>query len=160
MFAAISLGAALAQAGAGTEVTIYNQGFALVKELRQMQLRQGRQSIAVEDVAQLIETNSVGIKSLTDPTGFEVLEQNYQYDLISPIAILNKAVGAKITFHRVLPNGQKEAVSGVLLSSPTAVVNGVSGRTTKRSWVITSSTVIFSAKRSISSPRWIIMLVG
>lgn len=110
-----------------TEVTIYNQGFGLVKEVRTMMLKSGRQKIAVEDVAEQIETNSVGIRSITDPGGFEVLEQNYQYDLISPLAILNKAVGKTIKFHRVLPNGTREVIEGVLISSPTAVVGGSEG---------------------------------
>jgi hypothetical protein len=121
------LGLALAQAASANEITVYNQGFALVKESRQISLRQGRQTVAVEDVASQIETNSVGIKSLTDPDGFSVLEQNYQYDLISPTAILNKAVGKSIRFHRVLPNGAKETLSGTLVSSPTAVVGDAQG---------------------------------
>lgn len=111
----------------GTELTIYNQGFALVKEVRQMTLKPGRQTVTVEDVAQQIETNSVGVKSLSDPNGFTVLEQNYQYDLISPLAILNKAVGGRVTFLRVLPNGTKESISGTLISSPTAVVGNQNG---------------------------------
>jgi hypothetical protein len=127
MLLGYALGVAIAQTASGTEVTVYNQGFGLVKEVRQMSLRQGRQSVAVEDVAAMIETNSVAIKSLTDPAGFSVLEQNYQYDLISPIAILNKAVGKTIRFHRVLPNGAKEVLTGILVSSPTAVVGNAEG---------------------------------
>lgn len=110
-----------------TEVTIYNQGFALIKEVRSLNLTSGRQSVAVEDVAAQIETSSVGIRSLTNPGGFQVLEQNYQFDLISPIAILNKAVGQKIKLHRTLPNGSKETISGTLISSPTAVVGSQGG---------------------------------
>lgn len=123
-----AVGLALAQ-GAPTqnELTVYNQGFALVKEVRSMNIRQGRQTVAVEDVAEQIETNSVSIKSLTDAAGFSVLEQNYQYDLISPIAILNKAVGKTIRFHRVLPNGAKELLIGTLVSSPTAIVGNAQG---------------------------------
>lgn len=128
MFLSYALGLALTQtAPSQNEVTVYNQGFALIKEVRQLNLRQGRQTVAVEDVAEQIETNSVSIKSLTDPGGFAVLEQNYQYDLISPIAILNKAVGKTIRFHRVLPNGAKELLSGTLVSSPTAVVGNAQG---------------------------------
>ncbi len=127
MHLASFLGLLVAQAASSNEITVYNQGFALVKENRQISLRQGRQTVAVEDVASQIETNSVGIKSLTDPDGFSVLEQNYQYDLISPTAILNKAVGKSIRFHRVLPNGVKETLSGTLVSSPTAVVGDAQG---------------------------------
>lgn len=127
MYLSYFVGFALAQASSANEITVYNQGFALVKENRQISLKSGRQTVAVEDVASQIETNSVGIKSLTDPNGFSVLEQNYQYDLISPTAILNKAVGKSIRFHRVLPNGVKETLSGTLVSSPTAVVGDANG---------------------------------
>ncbi|MFQ3586903.1 MAG: DUF4139 domain-containing protein [Fimbriimonadaceae bacterium] len=126
------LGLALMQPAApaapsANELTIYNQGFALVKEVRLLDVRTGRQTIAVEDVAEQIETNSVGIRSLTNPQGFVVLEQNYRYDLISPIAILNKAVGGRVRLNRVLPNGVKETIQGTLISAPTAVVGDASG---------------------------------
>jgi hypothetical protein len=129
MFFSYAIGLAIAQTAApsANEVTVYNQGFGFIKETRQISVRQGRQSVAVEDVAAQIETNSVGIKSLTDANGFSVLEQNYQYDLISPTAILNKAVGHSIKFHRVLPNGAKETLTGTLVSSPTAVVGDAQG---------------------------------
>lgn len=107
---------------AGTEVTIYNQGFALVKEVRQFDLAAGRGKVAVDNVAALIEPNSVGFRTLSSNGTISVLEQNYQYDLISVEAILNKAVGKRITFNRVLPNGHREQVSGTLLSAPSAIV--------------------------------------
>lgn len=115
--------AAQASQPSQTELTVYNQGFALVKEQRSINLQRGMQEVRVEDVAQMIESDSVAIRSLTEEGSFTVLEQNYQYDLISPIAILNKAVGKHITFHRVLPNGEKESIRGILLSAPTAVVS-------------------------------------
>ncbi len=109
------------------ELTIYNQGFALVKQQRALELRTGMQEVRIEDVAQLIEVNSVGIRSLTQAGSFSVLEQNYQYDLISPAAILNKVVGKQVVFNRVLPNGSKERIVGTLLSAPTAVVGNANG---------------------------------
>jgi hypothetical protein len=127
MILSMLAGLALAQGPTFNEVTVYNQGFALVKENRLVTLTTGRQHVAIEDVPSMIEPSSVGIKSLTDPNAFEVLEQNYQYDLISPIAILNKAVGSRVRFIRVLPNGAKEVLEGVLLSSPTAVVGNQDG---------------------------------
>jgi hypothetical protein len=110
-----------------TDLTIYNGGFALVKEQRSLDLRAGMQEVAIQDVAQMIEANSVAIKSLSAPGSFSVLEQNYQYDLISPIAILNKAVGSVITFNRVLPDGTKERLSGTLMSAPTQMVSDMNG---------------------------------
>lgn len=112
-----------------SELTVYNQGFALVKEHRTFQLKQGLQKVAVEDVAQLIEANSVGIRSTSRPGSFSVLEQNYQYDLISVQAILAKAVGKSIVFNRVLPDGKKERIVGTLLSAPTSVISDSNGGT-------------------------------
>lgn len=127
MILGLAFGMILQSAPTANEVTIYNQGFGLIKEQRSFDLKQGRQTVAVENVAAMIEPSSVGIKSLTDPNSIEVLEQNYQYDLISPIAILNKAVGKHIRFVRVLPNGNKEVLSGILVSSPTAIVGTENG---------------------------------
>ena len=109
-----------------TELTIYNQGFGLVKETRKFSFRQGRQTISVEDVPSLIQPTSVGIRGLTDANAFSVLEQNYQYDLISPQAILNKSVGKRIRFVRSVGN-LKEVVEGTLLSSPIAIVANPQG---------------------------------
>ena len=110
-----------------TELTIYNQGFGLVKELRHLNLKAGRQTVAIEDVASLIESESVGFRSLTNPKGLNVLEQNYQYDLINPQAILNKSVGKKVRFIRTIGN-QRDVLEGTLLSSPTSVVSNQDGR--------------------------------
>lgn len=120
-------GMLLASQPISTDLTIYNGGFALVKEQRSLDLKAGMQEISVQDVAQMIEANSVAIKSLSAPGSFSVLEQNYQYDLISPLAILNKAVGGTITFNRVLPDGTKERLTGTLMSSPTQMVSNSNG---------------------------------
>ena len=113
-------------------LTIYNDGFALVREQRELDLTDGPQSVLVEDVAQMIEANSVSVRSLSHPGSIRVLEQNYQYDLVSPMAILNKSVGQPIRFHRMLANGTKEVVSGTLISAPYPTVadaNGGTGQT-------------------------------
>lgn len=96
-----------------TEITVYNQGFGLVKEARSLALKKGRQTVGIEDVAAMIDPSSVSIRSLTAPEGLSVLEQNYQYDLIGPASILAKAVGERL---RIV--GPKETIEGVLISSP------------------------------------------
>jgi hypothetical protein len=126
MLKMLALASAAASAPSGVEVTVYNQGFALVKEQRQFDLRAGRQQVAVEDVAEQIETNSVAVSQIGAKT-FSLLEQNYQYDLVSPVAILNKAVGGTIALNRVLPDGKKERIVGTLVSSPTAMVSDANG---------------------------------
>ncbi|MBX3097693.1 MAG: hypothetical protein KF812_12620 [Fimbriimonadaceae bacterium] len=127
MITTIALAASVASPAKSASLTIYNDGFALVKEVRELNLTAGEQDVTVEDVAQMIEANSVAVKSLTAPGSFSVLEQNYQYDLISPQAILAKAVGQPIAFNRILPNGQKERIAGVLLSAPYSIVSDSNG---------------------------------
>lgn len=109
-----------------TEITIYNQGFALVKENRLLDIKRGRQVLQIEDVASQIDPTSVGFRSLSNPNGLAVLEQNYQFDLISPLAILNKSVGQKVIVRRVVGNGY-QSVEGTLLSAPTSMVPDENG---------------------------------
>ncbi len=121
--------AIVAAAPAQCEITVYNQGFGLVKEIRKVSLKEGRQTVAIEDVAQLIDPSSVGFRSVGNSSLFNLLEQNYQYDLISPNAILNKSVGLKVRLTRTIAN-QKEVLEGTLISSPTSVVNSNEGGST------------------------------
>jgi len=109
-----------------TEITVYNQGLGFIKDVRNVRLKKGVQNVLIEDVAQLIDATSVGFKCLNNPGSVSVLEQNYQYDLISPQAILEKSVGKRVRFTRSMGN-TKESVQGVLLSSPTSVVNTGNG---------------------------------
>lgn len=118
--------AAMATAPISNEVTVYNQGFGLIKETRSLNLKAGRQTVAVEDVAAMIEPSSVSIQSLRDKGSIRVLEQNYQYDLISPLAILNKSVGQKVRFVRYFGT-QREVLEGTLISAPTAIVGTPEG---------------------------------
>lgn len=119
----LSIGLAIALLVPGTtEVTIYNQGLGFVKDVRTLRLKAGQQSVVVEDVAQLIDATSVGFKCLNNPGSVSVLEQNYQYDLVSPQAILEKSVGKRIRLTRAIAN-KKETLEGVLLNSPTSVVS-------------------------------------
>lgn len=124
-------GLLLAGKPSGVEVTIYNQGFGLVKEARVLSLRAGRQSIAVEDVAAQIDPTSVGVRG----AGFQLLEQNYQFDLISPAAILAKSVGQRVRLIRTVGN-QRDVLEGTLMSSPTAVVGGQEGASMQYNGVV------------------------
>jgi hypothetical protein len=81
-------------------VTIYNDNFGLVREERSVTLGEGRVELAYADVSAHIEPETVQIKSLTDPSGLSVLEQNYRYDLLSPGTLLKKYVGKKLRVAR------------------------------------------------------------
>ncbi|HRI44822.1 MAG TPA: hypothetical protein PLL78_12820 [Fimbriimonadaceae bacterium] len=108
------------------EITIYNDDFALVKDTRRLNVPAGVSTVDVQDVAARIEPSSVAMRSLGP--SMMVLEQNYQYDLMSPEAILRKAIGQRVRFNRVLPDGRSEFVDGVLLSDNGPIVSTDGGR--------------------------------
>ncbi|MGE5606679.1 MAG: hypothetical protein ACM3YE_13445 [Bacteroidota bacterium] len=83
------------QPGEGVELTVYNQDLALVKERRMLELQAGVSELRFTDVAALIDPTSVWFRSLTDPK-VKVLEQNFEYDIISDVKLLERYLGQKI----------------------------------------------------------------
>jgi len=102
----------------GVALTVYNQNFAVVKEVRTLNLPQEVSAISFRDVARQIDATSVHFKSLTDPAGTVVLEQNYEFDLVSADKLLDKYIDKKIGV--VTKQGQK--YEGTLLSFDAAQV--------------------------------------
>lgn len=88
-------------------VTVYNQNLGVVKDIRTMDISSGVSEIKLTDVAQRIDPTSVHI-SLNG----EVLEQNYQYDLVSMDKILRKYIDKNIQ----LVGEKGEFIEGKLLS--------------------------------------------
>ena len=78
-------------------ITIYNVNLGLVRDRRVLALPRGEASLKFGGVAQQINPATVHIKSLTDPNSLSVVEQNYEYDLLSPAKLLDKYVGKKVT---------------------------------------------------------------
>jgi hypothetical protein len=79
-------------------ITVYNQNFGLVREVRTIDMPQGRTALEFRDVSEQIEPQTVAIKSLGGQ--LHVLEQNYRYDLLSPQKLLEKYVGRKVKVYR------------------------------------------------------------
>lgn len=71
-------------------LTVYNRNRALVREERALVLDRGTSTISFTDVAARIDPTSVHFKSLTAPEKLTILEQNYEYDLISAQKIMHK----------------------------------------------------------------------
>jgi hypothetical protein len=81
---------------AALSVTVYNQGTALVRDRRQFNLDEGFNEVAFRDVAASMDPTSVLFKSITDPEGTVVLEQNYEFDLVGAAALLEKYLDEEI----------------------------------------------------------------
>ena len=88
-------------------VTVYNSDLGVIKDMRSMNISSGQSVIKLTDVAQYIDPTSVHIK-----LDGEVIEQNYQYDLVSMDKILQKYIDKDIQ----LFSESGEMISGKLLS--------------------------------------------
>ena len=77
-------------------VTIYNNNLALVQDIRQMNLPAGTTRQEFPDVSASIRPETV---SLTG-ADFGIAEQNFDYDLLSPAKLMEKAVGQTVTLLR------------------------------------------------------------
>jgi hypothetical protein len=80
-------------------VTIYNGNLGLVKDARDVRLPAGTTEVHFKDVAAQIDPTTVHLKSLTDPAGLRILEQNYEYDLVSSGKLMEKYVGKKVRLY-------------------------------------------------------------
>ncbi|MGI6460692.1 MAG: DUF4139 domain-containing protein [Candidatus Hydrogenedentales bacterium] len=77
-------------------VTAYNSGIALVRDVRKLDLPQGEIELKFMDVAQQIRPETVGLRSLAQAGSVAILEQNYEYDLISPEKLMEKYIGKEV----------------------------------------------------------------
>jgi hypothetical protein len=91
-------------------------GFGVVKETRKVKLTEGMNELRFTDVAQFIDPTTVSFTDLTKPDATAVLEQNFQFDLVSPEKLYDKYLDREISV--VLTRGdQAETVTGKLLSA-------------------------------------------
>ncbi|MGB8338943.1 MAG: hypothetical protein WCD07_05130 [Burkholderiales bacterium] len=91
-------------------------GYAMVRQERDFQFSNNRNNIRFTDVAALIDPTTVLFESLTDPTGTRVVEQNFQFDLVSTQKLLEKYIDKNIGV--VQSRGTStETFNGVLTST-------------------------------------------
>ncbi|MGH9144147.1 MAG: DUF4139 domain-containing protein [Vicinamibacterales bacterium] len=106
-------------------VTVYNSDIALVRDVRELQLPRGSFDLRFMDIAATVNPATVHFRSLTEPARVNVLEQNYEYDLLEPDKLLRKYVGRDVTLvRRRSENGEtrEEEVTARLLSDNNAPV--------------------------------------
>lgn len=92
-------------------------GYAIVKQQRKVSLKEGRSTLRFMDVAAKIEPTTVLFKSLTDPDGTAVLEQNFEFDLVGPEKLLEKFIDRPVTLQFVRESGNVDQLRGTLLSN-------------------------------------------
>ncbi|HXC16885.1 MAG TPA: DUF4139 domain-containing protein [Holophagaceae bacterium] len=122
-------------------VTIYNSDLALVKDQRTVRLPKGDAMLAFQEVSAQIRPETALLRSLTEPKGFWVAEQNFDFDLLTPEKLLDKYVGRTVTVVRQQPNPDNAGLreireqatvlstnAGIVLQYPDRIETGVNGR--------------------------------
>ena len=90
-------------------------GYGVVRTERELALTRGRNTVRFTDVAAFIDPTTVQFESLTDATGTSVIEQNFQFDLVSQQKLLERYIDRKVTVDQVRGT-QVETFNGTLLS--------------------------------------------
>ena len=101
----------------GVALTVYNVNLGLVKDQRAIQLPTGTGELLFMDVASQIIPTSVHMRSLADPDSLQVLEQNYEYDLLNPQKLLDKYVGKEVKLYYKNPYSEREEILNATLLS-------------------------------------------
>lgn len=103
-------------------VTIYNESLALVREERDIFLDQGRNSIAMREVSAKIKPETASLRSLSGGR-FTLFEQNFDFDLLTPQALLDKYVGKTVTIiHKHPQTGEEKHEQAIVLANNQGVV--------------------------------------
>jgi len=104
-------------------VTIYNENLALVKDQRRVQLGGGQLALAFRDVSAHLRPETALLRSVSAPGAFSVLEQNFDFDLLTPQKMLEKYVGETVSVVRTNPaTGVETTEAATVLSANDGVV--------------------------------------
>ena len=118
-------------------VTIYNENLALVKDQRKIQFASGQNTLAFRDVSARMRPETALLRSLTSPGRLSVLEQNFDFDLLTPQKLLDKYVGKSVNIVRTNPATGVEtteqaqvlaANNGVVVKIGDRIETGIPGR--------------------------------
>lgn len=106
-------------------LTIYNGGITLVQDVRQINIASGTSRVEFPDVSASIrpETLSFAAPSTT------IIEQNFDYDLLTPAKLMEKAIGQTVTLLRTNPaTGTETRERAKVLSTAGGVVIQIGDR--------------------------------
>lgn len=110
-------------------VTIYNNNLALIKDQRKVKLNSGLNSLALRDVSAQIRPETALLRSLSNPGSFGTLEQNFDFDLLTPQKLLEKYVGKNVSIVRMNPaTGVETTEQATVLSANNGVVMKIGNR--------------------------------
>ncbi len=106
-------------------VTIYNNDIALIQDRRDLALPAGRSKQDFPDVSAQIRPETVTLTG----SGIGIVEQNFDFDLLTPAAMMQKAVGESVTIVRINPaTGAEVRERARILAANSGVVMQIGDR--------------------------------
>lgn len=113
---------------AAIAVTIYNDDLALIRDSRRVELPAGRTALAFRDVSAQIRPETALLRA-TEGSAPQVIEQNFDFDLLTPAALLEKYVGREVGLVSTHPTtGEETEEPATVLAASHGVVLRVGDR--------------------------------
>lgn len=118
-------------------VTIYNENLALVKDSRKVKLDRDVNQLAWREVSAQMRPETALLRNLANPAGLRLIEQNFDFDLLTPQKLLEKYIGHEVVVISVNPASgveKRETATvlatngGVVLKFADRIETGVPGR--------------------------------
>jgi hypothetical protein len=118
-------------------VTIYNENLALIKDVRRIDLAAGPNRLALREVSAQMRPETALLRSLSHSGALRLVEQNFDFDLLTPAKLLEKYVGREVRIVRTHPQTGAESVEtatvlaangGIVLKIGDRIETGLPGR--------------------------------
>ena len=103
-------------------VTIYNSDLALIKDRRLVALERGENRLAWRNVSARIRPETALLGDHSGQQELTLLEQNFDFDLLTPQSLLNKYLGREVQVIRTNEAGERTAESATVLATNDGVV--------------------------------------
>lgn len=118
-------------------VTIYNENLALIKDVRRIALDSGDNRLALREVSAQMRPETALLRSLSHAGALRLIEQNFDFDLLTPAKLLEKYVGREVRIVKTHPQTGAESIetaivlaanNGVVLKIGDRIETGLPGR--------------------------------
>ena len=110
-------------------ITIYNSNLALVKDQREVSLPKGEFALELAGVSAQIKPETALLRNTKAEGAITVLEQNFDFDLLTPAKLLDKSVGKTLALIKTHPeSGEQTSHKAKILATNAGVVAEVDGK--------------------------------
>ena len=111
------LAAASVSFAADPALTIYNGGYAVVRETLPIDLKSGLNQVSFAGVTAQVEADSVILRDIKGKAEFQILEQSYRNDPVTQSLLLSLFEGKTLEFVRLETNKPDRIVTGKVVRS-------------------------------------------